>query len=427
MPNFKYPYRITEGREEVVIYRMEEGFTVAYRINGERKRVKRHSEGDAHRDAKRALHMLLNRPVPFAQSDDALAYRAAQLALVDFPGIGVEDACREFARARKVLAETPHLGVDDACRQLAELKMELGGIPLADFIASHRKHKPLKADRDVSELLLDYLAEIEPRTSRDGFKNTRSRLRRFARTFGSRKIHTIEEDELSKWMTKLGVANRSRNNERQALVTFFNWCQTKRYLPRDVTNEAALIPMLKARSTVEIYTLDEVARLLKALQAARSPLLPYTATGFFTGIRPGELARLRYEEAFRWSHGDIEVRADQAKTGQRRLVPMTENWREWMRPYRPCTGALAVADADEKLAKFAKSIGLKWPRDVMRHSYISYNVAEAEQIGKVAMWAGNSEQIVKTNYLKMVTKAEGEAFGKIMPDWPENVVHIAAA
>ena len=404
----KYPIGLKEGGEVVTIYRtpVPAGFRyrVRYQLDGSAKVESTADEAEALRMAKAVLLRLLKQPIPFAMSEDADTLRSALAVIAPF-GVSL------------------HIAVSD----YAALRRRVGDVSLAEIAAVYLRHKPVKDGKDLGELVRDYLAEVEPRVSRDGFRRTRARLRRFARTFGSRKIHTIEEDELSKWMTKLGVANRSRNNERQALVTFFNWCQTKRYLPRDVTNEAALIPMLKARSTVEIYTLDDVACLLKALQAARSPLLPYTATGFFTGIRPGELARLRYEEAFRWSHGDIEVRADQAKTGQRRLVPMTENWREWMRPYRPCTGALAVADADEKLAKFAKSIGLKWPRDVMRHSYISYNVAEAEQIGKVAMWAGNSEQIIKTNYLKMVTKAEGEAFGKIMPDWPENVVHIAAA
>ena len=61
---------------------------------------------------------------------------------------------------------------------------------------------------------------------------------------------------------------------------------------------------------------------------------------------------------------------------------------------------------DETLAAFAKAKGYGWPFDVMRHSFISYAVALTQQIGQVALWAGNSEAVIKRHYLERVTEDE---------------------
>lgn len=93
-----------------------------------------------------------------------------------------------------------------------------------------------------------------------------------------------------------------------------------------------------------------------------------------------------------------------------------------MAPYRETVGLIAPCDADEKLAAFAKAKGFGWPRDVMRHSFISYAVALTQQIGQVALWAGNSESIVKRHCLERVTEEEGRAYFAILRNQRGNVV-----
>ena len=58
----------------------------------------------------------------------------------------------------------------------------------------------------------------------------------------------------------------------------------------------------------------------------------------------------------------------------------------------------------------------------MRHSLISYAVAFVQQIGQVALWAGNSEAIIKRHYLERVTQEEGKAFFAIAPNTPGKVL-----
>ena len=136
---------------------------------------------------------------------------------------------------------------------------------------------------------------------------------------------------------------------------------------------------------------------------------------------------MRFEKAIRWEHSDIEIEAKDSKTGYRRLTELMPNLADWMADYRDKNGLLASGKAYRELSGFAKSKGIAWSPDVMRHSFISYAVALTESVGKVALWAGNSEAIIKKHYLKMVTKKEAEAFFAILPDRPGNVVPMTAA
>ena len=405
----KYPHTIREGGEEVVIYRSVDSrskvsFKIAYYSGGKRHVVNRSNEATAHTDARRALVKILNQPVPFALSEGATVLRACQTVLAGL-NVPPDVACHEFASAAR----------------------RLGGVSLSDAVSAYLRNRPVKDDKNVDALVLRFVESITPpAVSWDYFKPLRRRLRRFARIFGQRKVNEIETGEIADWLKKLAVGNRTWNNERQAILTFFNWCADQKYLPAGVENEAAKLRVKKATTTIHIFTLDQVRMLLGALAATKSELLRYAFTGLFTGIRPTEMTRLEQEKAFRWKHSDIEVLEEQAKTRGRRLVPMEENWKAWMAPFDSFTGSFCPCDADEKLAAFAKTLGITWYPDIMRHSYISYMVAREQQIGTVALWGGNSEYIIKKKYLKMVTKAEGDAYFAILPDWPANVVHIAA-
>jgi integrase len=53
-------------------------------------------------------------------------------------------------------------------------------------------------------------------------------------------------------------------------------------------------------------------------------MIPYLALGAFAGLRAAEMARLDWS-AIDLDRRIITIRADQAKTASRRLVPITEN------------------------------------------------------------------------------------------------------
>ena len=406
MKKTKYPVVLEDGGERVKIREVQDHgkrtYRIEYYVGGARKLVNRADEADARRDAKRALAMLTERAPVFVNSEDGAEFKAARKALG-----GVEK-------------------VDVAAREYAVALSRLGGASLLDAVEAFIKSTPGKTDKTIPVLVEAYVASLKGDVSEQYLVRVRNRLRRFAARFTG-KLHEVCADEIEKWIKGFGLGKRARNNERAAVIAFSNWAKDRGYLPEGRDVEASKIKKVATTTTIAIFPVETVAKLLEALREERPELLPYAALGIFAGVRPFELMRLRFETALRWNFKDIEITAEEAKIGPRRLTKMFPNLAEWLADYRDKTGPLAPRNAHEKLSRFVDKKGIEWSPDVMRHSFISYAVAFTESVGAVALWAGNSEAVIKKHYLKRVTKDEGKAFFAILPNRPSNVVPMATA
>jgi integrase len=121
--------------------------------------------------------------------------------------------------------------------------------------------------------------------------------------------------------------------------------------------------------------------------------------------------------------GHIVIQANKAKTGSRRLVPISANLRAWLEPLRKERG-LVVADSDGhfalRVSQTATAAGVEWKQNALRHSYISYRVAQTQNVAQVSLEAGNTPQIVFSNYRELVRPVEAEKwFGIVPPTAPE--------
>jgi hypothetical protein len=67
------------------------------------------------------------------------------------------------------------------------------------------------------------------------------------------------------------------------------------------------------------------------------------------------------------------------------------------------------------LSKLLREKGLikEWPQDVMRHSYISYRLAQGYGRGQVAEWAGNSEGEIRRSYRRPLRKEDGDRWFEV--------------
>jgi hypothetical protein len=56
-----------------------------------------------------------------------------------------------------------------------------------------------------------------------------------------------------------------------------------------------------------------------------------------------------------------------------------------------------------------------WKKNGLRHSYISYRVAECADVARVADESGNSPAIIRSNYLRRVKPDQAKEYFGIMP------------
>jgi integrase len=275
------------------------------------------------------------------------------------------------------------------------------GIPLHDAIEEYvamRRRKKITEKR-VGDIVDELLAAKQNAGLSDRYIETlRTYLNRFADSFQTN-IGSINTGAIALWLDSLKIGPRSRNNVRQAVVTLFNFARRRGYLPKGETTEAADVETVRDRDgEISILTPTELSKLLRKSK----PLYQlYFALAAFTGIRSAELLRLDWSE-INFEKGHIEVKAREAKTATRRLVPIQPNLAKWLAPYRRHSGKLFQSRRTvDSAIKFAKRAGIPWTANVLRHSYATYRLSILPDAARVALEMGNSPAKLFTNYRQL--------------------------
>ena len=177
-------------------------------------------------------------------------------------------------------------------------------------------------------------------------------------------------------------------------------------LPAEQMTAAEQVSKVKVKNDddVSVFTPAEMRTIL---HAAPPHLIPILAVGAFSGIRMAELNRLDWS-AFDLDRGIIELRAGQAKTASRRIIPITENLRAWIEPLPRKGKVVRTVLLHREVTALARALKMEWPRNVLRHSFISYRIAKVKSADQVALEAGNSPSIIFKNYRELATEEQAD-------------------
>jgi integrase len=402
MSKTKFPLVVKRGNVRVKIYSTpshgHDSFTVAFYHGGRRQRrtfadlalARQEAELVANRSAAGEMDVLA------LTSADRSAY-VRSVELLRESGTPLELAVMQFVEAVKVLE---------------------GGslVEAVRFYAQHHSRK--LPTRSVAETVAEMiLAKQQDGASAVYVRDLKSRLGRFGQKFAC-PIAMVLAAEIQDYLRGLAVSGRSKNNTRKAIRTLFSFAQARGYLPKGAT-EAADLPLTKqVANPIGIFTAEEMAKLL----AHGGEMVPFLAIGAFAGLRHAEILRLDWQEVD-LAGGHIEVKAAKAKTASRRLVPMSGNLKAWLAPYHQGEGKVVVLQQVSHLLKqVAVASKVKWKLNGLRHSYISYRVAQIQNVAQVALEAGNSPQIIFSNYRELVKPAAAVKWFAIEPEMPANVI-----
>jgi len=323
------------------------------------------------------------------------------------------------------LAELPErVPINIAVNCYVEMRKLLGDVLPQEAARYYKIHHGLNLpEKAVSEVVAELLTEKRQSLSDRHVKDLDSRLTRFAGDFNYN-IAAITGQRVREWLNALTgtkghgknqkskpLSPRSKNNYLHALQNLVSFSKEKGYLPKgwDQLN----IKQIKERQKdVEIFTADEVARLLSN---ASEKVLPFVALSAFAGIRSAELERLDWSKVD-LAEGQITIDASIAKTNSRRVIPIADNLKDWLTPIAqkkgPVCGYGNMVNALMKLAKVAK---VEWKRNGLRHAFGSFRTAQTSDIPRVSFEMGNSPAMVRQHYLKLSTPKAAEAFFSVRP------------
>jgi integrase len=367
-------------------------FTVAFHMNGRRVRRTFSTLEKAKTEAQSVARKI--QEGLSATNDLSTAQRECYLAMEKLAAplnIPLVAAIDEYTRCRTLLGETPLLSVvQDFLNRTQGVKVG-AKIPalVAEFIETKRQDK-------MSERYLQQLA---------------INLRRLATAFPG-EVMAVKSGDLDRWIRGLGGAAVTRNAVLRCIKVFFSFAKARGYLPSCEKTAAELVPMARTGQTeTEIF---QPSSMTKLLEAASADILPLLALGSFAGLRVAEICRLD------WSAVDLErklitLRAGQAKTASRRIVPISDNLHAWLSKIERSGKIIPNLRTPKDTTELAKKLGLPWPHNGMRHSYISYRLAAVKDAAKVALEAGNSPSIIFKHYRELVTEADAVEWFSIAP------------
>jgi integrase len=412
----EWPKIIRNGSVIVKIYRVEnkdrESFTLSYHAVGKRVLKMFASFDDAVAEGKAKATTLANGEL------DALHLRAGDARIYVH--------CVEMAKIAGLPLE---LLVKDA---VESVKVVDGKVSLLEMAKEFKRRKMHELPDKMLPMAVDEM--IETRT-KDGTGDAYVRvlkvyLNQFKESFNCQ-LRAVTTGQLADYLRNQKVSARSKNNARATIGAFFKFCKERGWLPRDHEG-IELVPKFKEKPTdITIYSPWEV---MQFLNHSRPEMVPFLAIGAFAGLRSAEIERLDWSEVH-LADKFIEIKAAKAKTASRRIVPISGNLAKWLKPHAKDEGRVVpfdnvnkqigwlVEDTNQTLKEAAekdskdpeKAKKVKWKKNALRHSFISYRVAETQDVPKVALEAGNSPQIIFQHYRELVQPKEAKAWFTIVP------------
>jgi integrase len=401
----RFPIVVKRGSSVVKIYRDRKPtgtyYRVAYHIGGKRHRLH-------HNDLEKAI-------------TEAEA-KAAQLSRGDIDAVQLTGRDRlVYGRALEAIREHA-LPLDAAALEYNEARQLLDGVPLIEAVRFYSRHhgrgirrKPIAdavdamiAAKTAKGVSLVYLADL------------RYRLGVFAEAFHC-DVSALVPDDVATFFERLRLSPRSYNNFLRTVRTFFLFAQNHSWLSKEIDLLALVEKRSEKRAPVEIFTPLELTALLKS---ASSELAPCSALAAFAGLRAEEILRLDWADIER-RPGFVEVAAHKAKTATRRIVPIPENLAHWL--------AIAPRNAQrvwqhskawyfEAMRNAAAVAKIKWKQNALRHSFISYRLAEIQDVNRMALEAGTSPQMIFRHYRELATPEQARTWFSISPTKAQNVV-----
>jgi integrase len=372
---------------------------------GGRRRLQSFSNHAAARDEAQRIARLLS---------------SGESSAANFRGTDAASYGRAIEILRNARLETP-------LELVASLHVEavkiLGSEKIVEAAKDYIRRNPVERRPRTVREVADELIELKTKrgASERYLQDLRYQLNKLTERFSSVDIGSVTTGDLQLWFDRLDAAPRTVRNIRSAAAALFKFADARCYIGKG-DNPATATERIKSKNgdDIEIYAPDEIARLLAA---APDSIRPAMAIQAFTGIRTAELMRLDWQ-AVKLARGHIEITAANAKTASRRIVPILPNLAAWLKDAAQKSGSIFPSGADyyhelmreaASKTKNEKSPAVELKHNALRHSFISYRVAQTQNVAQVALEAGNSPAMIFSHYRELVTADDAKKWFSIQP------------
>lgn len=300
-----------------------------------------------------------------------------------------------------------------AVARLEEAGGKVEDLPAAveEWVAAHLG----SAKRKLARAIREHVADLERQgRAHSTVRNRRWRLETLVEEVGNRQLGRLTRGVLAGWIA--GAAPGSRKDRHSAASAFCRWAWERGYL-RANPMEGLRAPARPPTPAPRVLTPKEARKLLRTAQNVAPSMALYFAVGLFAGLRPTrELAGLD------WADVDLDGRRiyvpyGRAKTGRARIVPISNNLASWL-------GKVPRKERAGKVARFSRAVFRKvvdawgggWAQNLMRHTRVSYRLAQTRNPVLVSAEGGHTQDVMHRHYANLrIPASHVTAFWRIGP------------
>jgi len=305
------------------------------------------------------------------------------------------------------------------------------GATVTDAINYYLKHAPKTQKISVVEGCNRFFLSREASNCKRRYISTlKSALKPFVAKFGKRMMHEIQKNDLEQYVQGLTAkdgrtqaAPRTRANTVGYLKALFTFAVEEGW--RGESPAATLRKPIPDEAEISILSPSDVAKLIEtALQEAYHDILPALLLQLYAGPRRSELPHIEWDNI-----RDKFLRLRLTKNREARSVEIPADLLPWLERLRAGGGrvlnihGVAFSDSDtrgledaytQRLVRLASEAGVATPKNVLRHTAITYRTLSTQNSHETALWAGNSPAINDKHYRGAATEDDAIAFYAVL-------------
>lgn len=287
------------------------------------------------------------------------------------------------------------------------------------FLANHRGNgpqpKPMRFD-EAAKLYHSY--KVADRKSAAHCKNIQCRVNRLAKALPTgAMLDDLTAGQLEQVVVSFGLRPKTRNEYKILLGNLYTWAakQNPPFVRKGFNPGREMERCKVIQGDVEFLRVADLKKILVRLPTTRPDLMSLVVLVCFAGLRPSEAARLDWSEV-----GDNHIRlpGKKSKTGYSRSIPIQENLKLWLAPWRQDSGLVCPDVNLEHINTAIRRVsGVRLSHDAMRHGYGTHRQRVIKNLGAVAEEMGNSFAICRRHYVNaFCTEDEANEWFSILPE-----------
>lgn len=263
--------------------------------------------------------------------------------------------------------------------------------------------------RDAIDKLLD--AKQKAGLRENSINNLRQVLTRFAKGQDARSLASITLDDVEQFVNQQSTPG-SKNTIANRLSAMFSFSVRKGWI---ASNPCERLERPKQDDKEpEVFTLDQLQKMLQRVYAEQRELIPWMALALFAGLRPEEADQIT-KDRINLEAGTVKVDSAITKVRFARTVHLEPVAVAWLK----LGGQLPIGKNVRRKQMRALRDYMGWeqiPKDALRHTAASHWIALKKSYGAVALEMGNSEAMLRKHYKAEVSPADCAAFWSLAPD-----------